>query len=116
MIFMDLLGESPIGAWATPDRPWPKISDRRKQGPEPLTNAGAVTDAPARTRQWPVGKDAPQEFQEVFGRPRRRCLDFLLLIGGDGHRTVCTVCCPTVLSITMVPLSPFGNSQATHPF
>src|SRR5262249_10627617 len=28
-----------------------------------------------------MGKDAPHEIKR-FGRPRRRCLDFLLLIGG----------------------------------
>jgi hypothetical protein len=40
-IFMDLLGESPIGAWATWDRPGFEVAaTSRKQGQEPWQKEG----------------------------------------------------------------------------
>ncbi len=80
-IFMDLRGESPIGAWATPDDcPEPSKSkqpDRKhgqgRQTVKPFTAPRAseqpTPGQPRSGTRGATGKDAPQEIKEISGVP-----------------------------------------------
>jgi hypothetical protein len=43
--------------------------------------SGAEHGSPRKDVSVQVGKDTPQEIKKDFGRPRRKYVDFLLLIG-----------------------------------
>lgn len=60
-------------------------TDKASWGPRSPESGGVrrtrPVESPAQRRGCRSGEDAPQEFKKKFGRPWRRCLDFLLLIG-----------------------------------
>jgi hypothetical protein len=86
-IFMDPARESPIGAWATFDRPRRKAERPRRAGrgaewvPPGDGDAGEPAWGPPGRTCRASGKDAPREISGC-GRSRRRSVDFSLLIGG----------------------------------
>src|SRR5262249_12677010 len=90
-IFMDLRGESPIGAWATHDdcpqlrRSGDVTASTDVNGEQPFDSTvaqrpGQSQPAGSGSAWLPKGR-MPLKKSSDFGRPRRRCLDFLLLIG-----------------------------------
>src|SRR5947209_1117487 len=102
-IFMDLRqrdavtapGESPIGAWATPTS---GRATARKTSRSLAVNsgrclataphAGKRARAPAQSQTQGTTTRRPEKFKQQSRRPRRRCLDFSLLIGGTrNHAT-----------------------------
>jgi hypothetical protein len=58
-----------------------QASSSQRHHPEDAELSEAPHGSPRTDASVPVGKDAPEELNQGRGRPRRKYVDFLLLIG-----------------------------------